>query len=396
MAAGGLSYSSIIGSRKFTLPSVEAGFGSMNIIKDPPKSIHTRRVNKVGQTSDLLSMQDDSGNRICEGISHYARGVNPSVSISYSNAGNYSSYDGLAGGPTAQAKLPYPIMKDGAFRPPVLRQEQILPLSRMSRVWTSAFTQPDFPDYTKRIRNCGTAEETREVRNKVLNLCAAPTATYQIEKPIEEPFEVKYVIQPTIKVAVGSGTRTIDNTSLTVQDVNGTIDKRYSQIHAQTNPNENKYINNSQFNHEPFVQDLKTISITSNLGSNQVGRTNIDDLDYSKIKTKTQVATSATAAMNGHTKTEYIHNNVELERTLPEYTAYSNTGIGYGGDPNVSSREAKLIPKINPGGFNAVSYQPSFNRITSYKDTIESDKARVGKLAQSQFEGRYNSASPQW
>ena len=72
MSAGGISYSAIVNSGKITLPSVEAGLGSMNMLRDPPKSYHTSRKNKVGETSSITEMIDESGNRSCEAIQVYA------------------------------------------------------------------------------------------------------------------------------------------------------------------------------------------------------------------------------------------------------------------------------------------------------------------------------------
>ena len=136
MAAGGLSYSGLTNHGKVTLPSVESWGTNMNILRDPPKSVHTRKIDKVGQTSNITSMIDDSTDRASEAIMVYARGVNPSVSVSYNNVGNNGgqSSGALAGlNNTQAAKLPYPIMRDGVFRPPVLKQEQLLPLSRQPR-----------------------------------------------------------------------------------------------------------------------------------------------------------------------------------------------------------------------------------------------------------------------
>ena len=56
-----LSYSAITNHGKITLPSIESWSTNMSILKDPPKSITTRRINKVGQTSDITSMIDDAG-----------------------------------------------------------------------------------------------------------------------------------------------------------------------------------------------------------------------------------------------------------------------------------------------------------------------------------------------
>ena len=127
-----LSYSGLTNYGRVTLPSVESWGTNMNILRDPPKSVMTRRIDKVGETSSITQMIDDSGNRACEAIQVYARGVNPCVSVSYNNYGNNGgggqsgSLTGLSNpiaGTGRQAKLPYTIMKDGAFRPPVLTQE---------------------------------------------------------------------------------------------------------------------------------------------------------------------------------------------------------------------------------------------------------------------------------
>ena len=131
-----------------TLPSVEMWGTNMNILKDPPKALFTRRIDKVGSTQEITRMiGEDSGDRICEMIKVYPRGINPMVSVSYSNygtnggqnrqttnAGTWGSNKSCNDGRSAylgQAKLPIPLMDNGSFRPPVLRQEDLLPLSRL-------------------------------------------------------------------------------------------------------------------------------------------------------------------------------------------------------------------------------------------------------------------------
>ena len=159
MSAGGLSYSGITNYGKVTLPSVDTWGSNMNILRDPPKSVSTRRIDKVGETSSITEMCDQSGDRACEAIQVYARGVNPFVSVSYSNNGNNGGQlsGGCPVGGTTQAKLPYRIIRDGAFRPPILQQENLLPLSRMPRNSTKAFTQPGFADFSRKneeLRDC--------------------------------------------------------------------------------------------------------------------------------------------------------------------------------------------------------------------------------------------------
>ena len=88
MSAGGLSYSALTSSRKVSLPSVDDWGTNMDIIKDPPKSIHTRRITKVGDTNSVTKEIELARDRAEENILKFARGVNPMVSVSYSNVGN--------------------------------------------------------------------------------------------------------------------------------------------------------------------------------------------------------------------------------------------------------------------------------------------------------------------
>jgi hypothetical protein len=135
-----------------TLPSVEG----VNILKDPPKSITTRRVNKVGQDDTILNLIDSSatGDRVSESIRVYTRGSNPMVEVSYNNyAANAGT--GVSSRAHTQAFLPYRIMDGGAFRAPIIAPTSLLPLSRLPRVHTFASANPGLVDFTKLIA-CGT------------------------------------------------------------------------------------------------------------------------------------------------------------------------------------------------------------------------------------------------
>jgi len=161
-----ISYSALTNYGKSSLPSVESWGTNMNILKDPPKAIYTRRIDKVGQTSDITTMIDDSENRACEAINVYSRGINPMVSVSYGNEGNNGGQGsgvangGIGGmklGGQSQAYLPYRVVNEGAFYAPIMTQTNLQPLSRQPRIWTTAFTQPGFVDFSKKKKTCGTA-----------------------------------------------------------------------------------------------------------------------------------------------------------------------------------------------------------------------------------------------
>jgi hypothetical protein len=174
-----ISYAAIRNHKaKVALPSVEGGwYINSNIMRDPPKAVHTRRRDRVGDTDAVNREVEAAPDRQCEAISYYARGVNPMVSVDYGQGQQGAGTgNGCSGG--AQAFLPHRIAREGAFRPPVREGvTSLLPLSRLPRVWTEVTASPYKPMFTKRLQECGTAEQTREVRNDILRMsCVAQKA----------------------------------------------------------------------------------------------------------------------------------------------------------------------------------------------------------------------------
>ena len=425
-----LSYSGLVNHGKLTLPSVDTWGTNMNILRDPPSSITTRRVNKVGDTSSITSMIDDSGNRACEAIQVYARGVNPFVSVDYGNYGNNGGQ--LSGGITAgvypgrSAKLPYPIMRDGAFRPPLMLQGDLLALSRLPRVWTSSFTQPGFADFSRKMRTCGTAENTKEVKTSTLKSFIRPTAVYKIETPISEPFEVKYVIQPTIKINATSGTRTLDIKQQHVGRPTKEIDEKHVNIMAQSTKSSNitSYVDNNNFNPERYLQDTNAHFVSSNLSSNNNNHTSIEDvLDLTNLPVHLELRNiSATAAFSGNEQNNYLHDDIKLSRNLPEYETKTNRGDqrinkniqhennielqrnmpmnSFVSNPTArgfsdhGSRDAYLAPKIQPGGFSVPAQIPMQGRMQNVIDNKESEKSRINKMIMQNMQNRFEKPSP--
>lgn len=412
-----LSYSGITNYGKTNLPSVEGWGTNLNILRDPPKSIYTRKIDKVGETSSITQMIEESGDRSCEAIQVYARGVNPFVGVTYSNNGGGQAGNLKQGGVT-QSKLPYRVMREGAFRPPILRQEDLLPISRMPRVWTHAKTQPGFSDYSKKLHISGTDKETKEVKDQLLKGCIRPTAVYKIETPLSKPFEVKYVIQPTVLKSVNSGIRTTDRTQSV--NKNPTREVNYKNIHvnAGTNlSNSRNYENFSSLETDRFIQDINLKNVNTNM-RNTKHHTNIEDvLDLSYIPINENIPNiSHDITKTGYNQNNYIHENINLERKIPTYNAHTNAGKNIGrtkqhtndvilkrntpfgsynsnptkkGESNVSSREYRLNPTINKGGFNIQGQLPSLNRIQNEYENFESEKSKFSKSVYKQMEGRF-------
>jgi hypothetical protein len=228
-----ISYSGIVNYGKVTLPSVDTWSTNMNIMRDPPKSITTRKIDKVGETMAISEAIDASGDRTSEAITRYAKGVNPMVSVSYSDHGGKSLNSSNI---TGQAFLPYRVVRDGAFRPPVRRQEDLLPLSRMPRIWTTARTQPYVPEYTRRIKNCGTAENTKEVKTTLLRANCEAKKTIMMDPDINAPQVMGMVRDPLIPIHVKSN-KTCSTYAADPQRRSVTLLKNHPTASGYTNAN---------------------------------------------------------------------------------------------------------------------------------------------------------------
>jgi hypothetical protein len=202
MSAGGISFDCLTTSRKVTLPSVEDWGSNMNILKDPPKSLYTKKKDRVGDNNRILIEQEDSGDRIQECINVYPRGINPMVSVNYNNYGNSQLTSSLKTSSHGGTILPY---RSEVFRPPVLRQEDLVPLSRQPRDWFYATTSVSAPAVYDQMK-C--APSKKAVRDTVNDTTAATQKTYIRHYPLvlNEDSEKKEihtdVVQPATTTAV--------------------------------------------------------------------------------------------------------------------------------------------------------------------------------------------------
>lgn len=234
-----------------TLPSIDGAFGTLNILRDPPKSIHTRYIEKVGDTNKITRQIDHASDRICESILPFARGQNAMVDVNYSNFGNNAGqsrqYVGSfsANGNTSlsanlpQAKLPYRIMRDGAFRPPVRPPQDLLPLSRLPRNSTNMTLNPS----TKRVFNrISCKPDKRTIREQLLNVCVPSRAAFNIGQPASKPYEIKYSINENniqgmmhTNVSAGNGNVALETNKTPISSINN--NRTYTTITAPASKN---------------------------------------------------------------------------------------------------------------------------------------------------------------
>lgn len=425
-----LSYSGITNYGKVTLPSVSGGLGSLHVVKDPPKSIHTRRKDRVGQTMDHVQMIEDSSSRASESIRQYALGVNPMVSISYSNHGNNGGQGLLNRDSSAYNRSAYNPYSLGAagfqFRPPVRKPQELLPLSRQPRTNTTFSTNPEMIDWSKRLACPSANDLKKEIIMNTLRISAQPNEKFVIEKPIEEPFEVKYVIQNPTRVSTSAGMRTRDIKDRgDVLVPRGGIEETTLNAYAQANVSDGRtYLTEFDVFTDKYIQEHQTSNVQTNKGRRMDNTADDMDLDmnvYIKDKISSNISTNKGIRINNlageHedidigmyikdkvTHIDYVvpsilsketdhmhaHNNRYLQRSLPQTSAYSNitknvhkvttipkelelepktplasaqSNAVYGSYRNESSRDKYLPPRTHRGGFDNAGFIPSSTSI---------------------------------
>lgn len=172
------------GKAPVTLPSWE----QVHIMRDPHRSIHTRKHEPVN-TAEVMNDSRSNIDRVSENIQQFARGVNPMVSVSYSNHGNGASTNTIK---TGQSFNPYGVMKDGVFRPPMFRQEDILPLSRQKREWFSTHARVGANDGSGfQFKNLS----EMNIDKDPIRAAVHPTAAFNTGKA-QEPWATNAVIDP--------------------------------------------------------------------------------------------------------------------------------------------------------------------------------------------------------
>ncbi len=333
---------SAIKGRGLTLPSVEGGFGSLNILRDPPASIQTRYKPKVGDTSRITEWIGNSGDRICEGINKFARGVNPMVSVSYSNYGTNggqmrdgSGRIGTDQGPISivgnQSYLPYRVNREGAFRPPIIPPQELLPLSRLPRLPFSYSTNPGSNNTKVDIDSLRCGANLKEIRNDLIRVCGTTRAIFNIESPSTCPNEVKNCIVERCK---GDVVTNKSDTKNYVLGINQVPDRGIKTQH-----------------HTLYG------SIPVNV-SNTIQGTPIQNFTGNQpMPIQNTPCGSYATNISGTDSSNYIHQQRSLDRNIPLTSITTNCGQ-QGVDINFNAREYKNLPiRRSRGGFENTGFQ---------------------------------------
>lgn len=380
------SYSGVVGYGKSSLPSVEAWGSNLNLLRSPPSSIQTRKIDKVGSTISIVEMIDEANDRAVENIRVYARGVNPSVSTSYQNNGGKQAY------------LPYRVNREGAFRPPIRPLEDLLPLSRQNRIYTSSFSKPGFADFSKKAMCPDINDKRKGINASTLKGCVRPTQTFKMNFPLSETYEVKNVVKTNIAPSVSSH-KTQNRSSAIAENYEQPSGIREDPLHYSSTANKSDvtYLNNINFDTSPYINDKEAIPYES-IKSRNIQLLSLEDIydDNVSDHIRDPLQVSSEGTKRGYTSLEYIHKDMELERNIPSYDATSsisanihrqsvyplqkdlilnrpnteastNNGGGHlSVIDHISSRDYKLHPTVSLGGFSGDKNLPTTERNSEY------------------------------
>lgn len=358
-----------------TLPSVEGGLGSLNILRDPPKSIQTRYISKVSDTSKITEWIDGSGDRICEVIKPYARGVNPMVSVSYSNYGtnggqmrDKSGLVGIEQNPISisngQSYLPYRVNREGAFRPPIIPPEELLPLSRLPRITTQYQTNPGSKRVTfNKLTKCDV--DLKEIRKELMTICAPSKAIFNIETPQNKPYEIKNMIRDK-------------------NNVYAKTNKNSKQYKLGINPIPNKGIKDEE--HKKYYsvptkafKNIQPIPLQGFLGNQS-------------LPIQNRVQGNCSTNLKGQENNKYIHKNIQLSKKLPStFLKVNPSRSDIDINSTIMSRSYQLPERRNRGCFENNGFKPSNYRNDCGGGTAISEKtiyqiaAEMGDLRNQHF-----------
>lgn len=304
---------------------------------------------------DVTFMIRNDDSRINEGISYLARGVNPMVDVSYSNYGGNGAK--LTSMPTPTATNPYKVVKDGAFRPPIMTQEDLLPLSRMRRPETTATTNPGISTIGGFVSpNLQNKVDLTSISNaidvkKINYLSIRPSATFNISLPMDVDVFGDRAIQKnklTFNHYSNPSTNLFDvpdylQSTSDKSIVSDAINKNNLKVeNVIANPNLKVYIQNGNDLTEVqgSVKDKINIAVQSRLGKpitiNREDGTPIRIKDY--ISKVVQTNTSGSGGDSIILRLNKNEENIQLLRNMPLHAAsasvtpnfkkqYENTGL---------------------------------------------------------------------
>ena len=335
-----------------TLPSWE----QVNILRDPPSSIHTRKKERVSEgdvTHNIREMKD----RTSDNILRFARGQNPMVSVSYSDHGGNKS--------GVEASNPYKVMRDGAFRPPMFRPiEDLQPLSRQKFERPARQTAKSVNVANFQFKNLSEQTIDKEVlRGSIVprttrNIAGQAVETY-VGNTILDPLQYSVATQVSSKL---SSERERDALS----DGRHLTERKYGSVASNKKVNDGgpDWIDDRTSNNS--TSDYLWSSVSSNKKVNDGGPELIDDRTSNNSTSDylwSSVSSNKQSSLYSNTTPDY---RKELKRKLDDRNGTTNLRGKYTRKVDVNGDLAPEVlasrPVITVEGKRSVSGRGSVSR----------------------------------
>ena len=229
-----------------------AGPEQIHIYRDPPKSVYTRKKEKVNIADVMYMIRPDDANsdptRINENILYIARGKNPMVEVDY---GNHSAASTNTSLDNRQASNPYKIE---VVRPPLYPAETRVPLSapRIHQNYSISTNGGITPQIVDNQIDKQTVKDITNVRKAVT--AGRPTVGLRMETPKE--LEASFAINP-------------NKTSYSmVSGLSSALDKNNSMLSEIVNRTKDTILKSMGTNFSVYLYDNKTnamVNVQSNI-----------------------------------------------------------------------------------------------------------------------------------
>jgi hypothetical protein len=340
-----------------------AGPELTHILRDPPKSIYTRKYEPVN-IADVMYMsrpgaEGSDPTRINESINYIRRGINPMVKVMYGNAGGGSTNSALHNG---QVKNPYRIE---VVRPPLQPPASLVPISaprihQNYTITTNVGIEPRIvADKHDRTSEKYTTETRKNISSVRPSISSGLTKNNSLLSDIVASNFINYN-----KTDYGVSTNIAQETGNTlladIIKVKLNDDKQYYSINSAMSIYVYDPKTNTFTNVQSNIKERNNIAVNAVKGLPiQVSRNdgiiyNIKDYDWKVVNTNSGAPAIVIEVQN---------RDIELERNMPLYAVNSNISTQV-------SKNNQSNTKVNNNEVSVAgtSGKTNFSIITGYNE----------------------------
>jgi hypothetical protein len=302
-------------TKGFTL----SGYERSQIMRDPPRSVHTKKREKVNFGDVKFMVTPDNGDlqsqsRINENIQYLPRGINVMTDINYNNNSGKQAYI-VPGGYSY------------AFRPPTIKPIDLEATSRSRRLDTIAYTNPGVPAnfVDNPMLDLSQINDATDVQ-RLNSLGITPTQYFKMQLPAEAFSTSNYVNDTPLQTA----TTTNNHINIQVYDTNGNhipireIDKPHiSMQSAASQPIQLERLDGTHIKLNDYVSKV----VNTNAGTTLVVQQVVNNNDFLPMNTTKDYISKAVAPNAGFVMQDNNSNSSykELNKSLPYHRAMTNS-----------------------------------------------------------------------